>query len=74
MSNNEELNLKLIGSKVKEIRRLKGETQEEFAEEIGVDVKTVGNIENGRVMPKTQTLANIARNSNTSVDDILGIK
>lgn len=74
MSNNVELNSKLIGSNIKKIRELQRKTQEEIAEEVGVDVKTIGNIERGKVIPKAQTLANIARNSGTSVDDILGIK
>lgn len=74
MSNNVELNSELIGSNIRKIRELQRKTQEEIAEEVGVDVKTIGNIERGKVIPKAQTLANIARNSGTSVDDILGIK
>lgn len=74
MSNNVELNSELIGSNIRKIRELQRKTQEELAEEVGVDVKTIGNIERGKVIPKAQTLANIARNSDTSVDDILGIK
>ncbi len=74
MSNSVELNSELIGSNIRKIRELQRKTQEEIAEEVGVDVKTIGNIERGKVIPKAQTLANIARNSGTSVDDILGIK
>ena len=74
MSNSVELNSELIGSNIRKIRELQRKTQDEIAEEGGVDVKTIGNIERGKVIPKAQTLANIARNSGTSVDDILGIK
>ena len=73
MIKNQKVDPERIGANVKKIRKLQCKTQEEFAELIDVDVKTVVNIEKGHVIPQIQTLSNIAQNSNKSIDEIIGI-
>ena len=41
----------IIGEKIKELRRLKGLTQEELSEKIGIDYKKLSRIETGRCLP-----------------------
>lgn len=50
---------KLIGGKVREIRRKSGFTQEQFAENIGIEPPSLSNIENGKSFPSLQTIMNI---------------
>lgn len=49
-----------IGAKIKELRLLKGLTQEELAERTGLSVRTIQRIENGDVDPRTYTLSALA--------------
>ncbi len=47
--NNKEANI--IGAKIKELRLLKGLTQEQLSEKIGIDSKKLSRIETGNSMP-----------------------
>lgn len=67
-----ELDAKLIGNKIKEIRKSAHKSQEGFAETIDTSARTVCNIENGVVLPSLQTVVNIAEQFKSSVDDIVG--
>lgn len=49
-----------IGSKIKELRLLKGLTQEELADKTGLSVRTIQRIESGEVDPRTYTLNALA--------------
>ncbi len=49
-----------IGQKIKELRLLKGLTQEELAELTGLSVRTIQRIESGEVDPRTYTLNALA--------------
>lgn len=49
-----------IGIKIRELRLLKGLTQEELAEKTGLSVRTIQRIENGEVDPRTYTLSALA--------------
>lgn len=50
-----------IGAKIKELRVLKGLTQEELANQTGLSVRTIQRIENGEVDPRTYTLTALAQ-------------
>ncbi|MDA3904906.1 MAG: helix-turn-helix domain-containing protein [Bacteroidales bacterium] len=49
-----------IGSKIKELRLLKGLTQEDLADKTGLSVRTIQRIESGEVDPRTYTLNALA--------------
>ena len=49
-----------IGKKIKELRILKGLTQEDLAEQTNLSVRTIQRIENGEVDPRTYTLNALA--------------
>lgn len=49
-----------IGVKIKELRVLKGLTQEELAKQTGLSVRTIQRIESGEVDPRTYTLTALA--------------
>lgn len=67
------LNAQMIGKNVRRIRKELNETQEKFAEGIGVCKDTVSNIERGEVIPSAQVLANMSINAKISINLILGI-
>ena len=54
-------NKKLLGKRIKEIRKQTGYTQEKLAEIIGVDITTLSGIESGRHFPSLITLEKIAK-------------
>ena len=49
-----------LGGKIRQIRKLKGLTQEQLAEKIGIDNKHLSRIEKGRHMPNYKILKNLA--------------
>lgn len=51
----------LVGSNIKAVRSDKGRTQEELAEAVGVDVKTISRAENGRHAITIDLVAAISR-------------
>ena len=60
---------KLIGKKIKEIRKRTRLTQELFSEKIGIEPSSLSNIENGKSFPSMQTILNIAEKFNISFND-----
>jgi transcriptional regulator with XRE-family HTH domain len=48
--------MEMIGQKIKELRLLKGLTQEELAERTNLNVRTIQRIESGEVDPRSYTL------------------
>jgi transcriptional regulator with XRE-family HTH domain len=51
---------KLIGARIKELRRKAGLTQEELAERVGLDSRHLSRLEVGRHFPSLQSLERIA--------------
>lgn len=49
----------LFGSKIREIRKKSGLTQEQFSEKIGIESPSLSNIENGKSFPSMQTVLKI---------------
>lgn len=51
---------KLLGERIKEIRKSKNLTQEQLAERIGIEIPSLSNIENGKNYPNSETIEKIA--------------
>ena len=51
---------RLLGARIKELRRIKGLSQEKIAEIVGVDPKHISRIEVGKSYPSIDTLEKIA--------------
>ena len=62
---------KKIGSFLKELRKEKGITQEQFAEVLGVSGRTVSRWETGSNMPDISLLVNIAEYFDVSIPEII---
>ena len=60
---------KLIGKKIKEIRKRENLTQELFSEKIGIEPSSLSNIENGKSFPSMVTVINITDKFNVSFND-----
>lgn len=52
---------RLLGNRIKELRRLRKMTQEQLAERIGIEPNNVSKIEVGKNYPSPENLAKIAR-------------
>ena len=57
-------NKKLLGKRIKEIRKNSGLTQEKLSELIGIDITTLSGIESGRHFPSLVTLEKISKTLN----------
>ena len=55
---------KLLGKRIKEIRKLQGYTQEKLAEMIELETTSLSGIESGRHYPSLPTLEKIAKKLN----------
>lgn len=58
---------KLLGKRIKELRKSKGFTQERLSELIGLETTTLSGIESGRHFPSLPTLEKIADNLNVDL-------
>ena len=54
-------NKKLLGKRIKEIRKKNNLTQEELSEKVNIDITTLSGIESGRHFPSLVTLEKIAK-------------
>lgn len=63
-------NKKLLGKRIKELRKRKGLNQERLAELVGLEPTSISNIENGYNYPTVQNLEKIAKVLDTSLSDI----
>lgn len=61
-------------NKVRELRKLLGQTQEEMARNLGVTRQTVISIEKGEYVPSTTLALKIAHVLNKPVEDIFWIE
>jgi len=60
-------NKKLLGKRIKELRKNKGLTQEKFAEMINLETASLSGIESGRHFPSLPTLERIANKLNVEI-------
>ena len=51
---------KLLGKRIKQLRKAKGLTQEELAEKIGIGTANISYIENGKFAPSIENFEKIA--------------
>ncbi len=61
---------KLIGSRIRELRKNKNINQEQLAELVGVEPTSVSNIENGRNYPSFNTLEKMVEVLGITFNDI----
>ena len=47
---------RILGFKVKQLRKKLNKTQEEFCSDIGIEIPSLSNIENGKYYPSVQTI------------------
>lgn len=60
----------LLGSRIKELRKKAGLSQEELSEKIGIDGKYLSRIEVGKRSPSLETLEGIADALNVEMKDL----
>lgn len=58
---------KLLGKRIKELRKNKKFTQEQLSEKINMDITTMSGIESGRHYPSLVTLEKIAKALNVDI-------
>ena len=61
-----------VGMRVKDLRKKRGNTQEQVAEKLGMNIKTYRAIETGNRIGRIDTLCTIAEYFDVSVDYLLG--
>ena len=59
-----------LGNKIKKYRKLKGMSQEQLAEEIGIATNTLSSIERGKAFMTAQTLEKIIKIFNVTPQEI----
>ena len=64
-------NVKESGRRIKELRKQKGYTQESFADDIGISVRTYSGIESGAHSTSIDTFVEIAGKLNVSLDYVI---
>ena len=67
----QEINYKMLGLKIKEIRISKGLTQDNLAELVSCNTSHISNIENNHTKVSLNVLLAIANSLNTSIDYLL---
>ena len=60
-------NKKLLGKRIKELRKQAGLTQEKLAELIDIETTSLSGIESGRHFPSMPTVEKIAKNLNVEI-------
>jgi len=65
---------KTIGRRLRELRRRRGFTQSEIAEQVGIDQTLVSNYERGAARLHGALVAGFAKALRVSADEILGLK
>ena len=63
----------MVGSKIKDIRRSKKETQTQLSIAVGVVQQSVAAWESGRCLPNIPSLIRVAEHYGVSTDSILGL-
>ncbi len=62
-----------IGQKIKQIRTSMGLTQENFCNEIDLEIPNLSNIENGKSYPSLQTITKIIQRFKIEPNDLFNI-
>lgn len=62
---------KNLAKKVKELRKRKGLSQEDLAENSGLSLRTIQRIENGETEPTGETLKRISNALNVNAEDLI---
>lgn len=65
---------KLIGRRIKELRKARGVSQEAVAEKMGIDAKYLGFIEQGRGNPTLGVLIKLAETLRVEIDQLFNIR
>ncbi|WP_136513732.1 helix-turn-helix domain-containing protein [Geomonas edaphica] len=60
----------LLGFRIREVRKLRGLSQEKLAEKVGVDPKQISRIEGGKSAPSLDTLEAIAKHLQVEMKDL----
>ena len=58
---------KLLGKRIKELRKEKSLSQEALAEQIGIEPNNLSRIENGKNYPSAETISKIAKALNLEI-------
>lgn len=66
------LNFKLVGQRIREVRKTRGLSMEELAEQVGLNKESLRHIETGVSKPRLQTLFEIANILDVSMDYLTG--
>ncbi len=61
---------KLLGARIKELRKARGLSQDQLSEEINIDSKHLSRIEVGNSYPSLDTVENIAKALDVEVKDL----
>lgn len=61
---------KTLGLRIKELRKLRGISQEKLAEKVGIEQNNISRIENGINYPSAETLNNIALALNVDINEL----
>ena len=61
---------KLLGKKIKEIRKANNLTQEKMSEMIGIEPASLSNIENGKYYPTAENLEKILKTLNVTASEL----
>lgn len=69
LSNNRDL-LMTLGERIRELRTVKGWTQDELAERAGLNGRHLSRFENDHVRPRAQTLRSLAEAFGTTVEEL----
>jgi transcriptional regulator with XRE-family HTH domain len=62
---------KALANRIRAYRKLKGLTQQELADRIGISIAVLGSVERGTRRPKKDLLENIARVLNIRFDELV---
>ena len=65
---------RLLGARIREIRKLNKLTQEQLAEKIGIEIPSLSNIENGKNYPNSETIEKIAKGLEVEVFDLFVVE
>ncbi|QYA34189.1 helix-turn-helix transcriptional regulator (plasmid) [Macrococcus psychrotolerans] len=64
----------LLNEKLKGLRKKKGKTQQQMAEDLSISIQSINKWENGKCLPDAINLLNISKYFNVSIDDLLNNK
>ena len=63
----------LFAQRVREVRKLQGETQKELGDAIGTKANNVSEIESGKKTTTSEKIAKLCRHYHVSADYLLGL-